>query len=310
MSLETLIENLTLTKKINNDFFNLTLSGIFEINSILKLLPKIILGYEKANFVGSGKLKIIENEKNSKKQRFKRRFNLFIFHGYGMNEKANPLALNLAKKGYKIFSLTLPFLKSIEEQAEISERFIIQAYLETKKEKKELAIIGYSMGGLVGKLALSKIKFLEILYFIAIATPYKGTLTAYFGLGKSAKEMRPNSELVKKIEKIELPNQIKQFSLIPTYDFLVVPPESGLMNKNAINILFPRENHVRTLFSQTIANCIDLILNNPYFYFRKKAIYREFSPSLALRSIKKINPKLSKKFETKEKFYLIPYENL
>ncbi len=87
----------------------------------------------------------------------------------------------------------------------------IHHYAQKVKEKAEqiaretgrddLILIGHSMGGLVAAVYATQLAPSgKVTDLITIATPFKGTIMAHLGLGPNAREMRPNSSLLKELE--------------------------------------------------------------------------------------------------------------
>ncbi len=120
---------------------------------------------------------------------------------------------------------------------------------ETKRE--DLILIGHSMGGLVSSFYASILappnKVTDV---ITIASPLHGTPIAYFGIGPNAKEMRPNSFLLKEMrEAMEKKKEIRFFHLATKSDPLVVPGESAIISQNE-HFLFEDIGHASLPFSR------------------------------------------------------------
>jgi len=312
-------------KEKKGDGINLGISYFKEMLSIVELFPKLFFGYSKENCTGKGKMNVINPSQKAEHA-------IVLYHGYGMNENANALGRNLAARGIKVYSLTLPFMESIEDQARLSHPFICNAYEDTLASKASFSMLGYSMGGLTAKYYLSYIKPGEIKVdnFISLSSPHLGTFAAYFGIGESAKEMEPFSGLVLRLYDKKIPRDIKKISIVPTYDYLVFPPESAFMDGDALNLLFSRENHIQVICSEKVADAIKIILSNNIKNIAKKK--RKFTPTLGMRTLKRIDSIIKKvpleslnknlenmfnqitgyekiKKEMDKKFYIITSEN-
>lgn len=100
--------------------------------------------------------------------------------------------------------------------------------LQSKKQKKQLQLIGYSLGGLVARCAIQMFGAHEYVdTVITIASPHNGTHAARIGkyIFKSCEQMSPDSEFLKKLNSLSLPNHTKYKNLYPGFDELCFPIE-------------------------------------------------------------------------------------
>src|SRR5207245_9186987 len=70
--------------------------------------------------------------------------------------------------------------------------------------------------------------------YIPMGSPRFGTLPAYFGFGRSAREMRPGSALVLDHLKRQYPAHLEVYPFISRFDIFVLPIETALL-KGGIN---------------------------------------------------------------------------
>ncbi len=144
------------------------------------------------------------------------------------------------------FSPLAAYAKQLEKKAE-------QIQKETKK--KELILIGHSMGGLV--CALYATEFAPpntITDIITIASPFFGTSMADMGIGKNAKEMCLGSPTLREIrEKIAESKGIRFFHIATKTDLVVIPSSSEIY-PNHRSHCFRDLGHMSLLFSKKVVD--------------------------------------------------------
>ena len=122
--------------------------------------------------------------------------------------------------------------------------------------KKELILIGHSMGGLVSSFyALELAPRDTVTDVITIASPLNGTIVANLGFGPNAREMERNSELVSALnQKIAREKTIRFYHIATATDQLVLPTSSALVG-NDLNrqFIFEDIGHTALLFSPRVA---------------------------------------------------------
>ncbi|MGE5623582.1 MAG: esterase/lipase family protein, partial [Methanocella sp.] len=92
-----------------------------------------------------------------------------------------------------------------------------------------LDIVGFSMGGLVARYY---VKFLggreRVERLVTISSPHHGTQLAHLSPGPGAREMRPGSAFLKKLNAgEEAPEPVRYTSIWTPLDLMIVPPESS-----------------------------------------------------------------------------------
>ena len=172
-----------------------------------------------------------------------------------------PLFLMLRGRGIEnIFPFSAqPFTGSIEEIAELCVSRIKRILDILADEKKEIFLVGHSLGGLVAKyITENQDNFgLKVKKCITICTPHKGTKLAYFAFGKSAKQMVPNSEFVQKYSKVN--EKGVYFCMGAEEDQLNIPFDTSYIPE-ADKIVYRRFGHFSPLFSPSVADDIFTVL--------------------------------------------------
>ncbi|MBN1184238.1 MAG: alpha/beta fold hydrolase [Bacteroidales bacterium] len=130
-----------------------------------------------------------------------------------------------------------------------------------ENDKLNIYILGHSMGGLIGRHFLENNNYNNVKSLIMIATPHKGTYLAKLGIGKSSKQLRPNSNFLKELRDDKLLSVLNIYS---DADNLICPRSNALFQRNNINL----ENlplHNSCLFQkQTLRIIKDNILYGKY----------------------------------------------
>ena len=153
---------------------------------------------------------------------------IILIHGLWNNSNIfKSISAKLEEHNIEYFAPTLihDFGKiSIIELALNLNKIIIEKYgLE-----KEVDILGFSMGGIIGNYWISKLKgYKRTIRFISIGSPHNGTLMAQFVpsyLLKGISEMKLNSNLLKELdsEKASL-KKIQCISFYTIWDLMVFP---------------------------------------------------------------------------------------
>ena len=172
-----------------------------------------------------------------------------------------PLFLMLRGRGIEnIFPFSAqPFTGSIEEIAELCVSRIKRILDILADEKKEIFLVGHSLGGLVAKyITENQDNFgLKVKKCITICTPHKGTKLAYFAFGKSAKQMVPNSEFIQKYSDVSDKNSY--FCMVAEEDQLNIPFDTSYI-PGVEKIEYRRSGHFSPLFSPSVADDIFTVL--------------------------------------------------
>lgn len=119
--------------------------------------------------------------------------------------------------------------------------------------RKDLILIGHSMGGLVGSLyAISLAPPQTVTDVITIGSPLAGTPMAHIALGPNGREMEPNSPLLQSLQTAIAKNpQIRFHHIATKCDQLVLPGHSAaLANNNCF--IYEDMGHASLLYSSRV----------------------------------------------------------
>lgn len=138
------------------------------------------------------------------------------------------LVSTLESNGHQCYA---PDLKPADARlgiADLSEK--LKLYIDEQVgDDASIAIIGFSMGTIVSRYYLQQLDgYRRTKAFFAISGPLKGTLTAYFYPGQGVKDLRPNSQLLKKLAQSENKlSHIALYSYRTPMDAMIVPSNSS-----------------------------------------------------------------------------------
>jgi len=260
---------------LKKDLENLVLSAEKEATSLIRLAPRWATGYSREAFFGKGKVIEVSDDVDETKPP------IVFLYGYASNRGVNRVSDYLADLGYRVYEIVTPFLQKIEKQVKIAKKHIEEVFYI---DEKPMVLIGHSMGGLVGKHFIYHDQTKAIKSYISLATPHLGTLPGRIVPGASGKQMALASKFTQDLWKNHLSEHIQTTAFVPTYDYVVFPPN---LMPDGINLLFPRKNHVMIIDSKKTAEWIDFAINH-YDVIEEMAEYREFRPSLGMRMLDRL----------------------
>jgi triacylglycerol lipase len=142
---------------------------------------------------------------------------------------------------------------SIEEMAIQLKNFINKNISRDER----FNIIGYSMGGIIGRYYLQFINPNSNIHkLVTISSPHNGTLTAYMSQLKGSRDLRPNSDVIKKFnDNSEFMDKNSFMSIYTEFDAMILPHTSSKVN-SANNITVPVAAHHLMLKSNAVAQMI------------------------------------------------------
>ncbi|MFA7665827.1 MAG: alpha/beta fold hydrolase [Burkholderiaceae bacterium] len=154
-----------------------------------------------------------------------KRLPVLLVHGYFCNQAVwRPLARQLAARGHPVAAVNLePPLGSIDDYVAQIEQ--AAAGLLARTGRRQLALVGHSMGGLAIRAWLAEHGSTRAAALITLGSPHQGTWSARFGLGRNARQMEPESPWLRHLAERETPAIRARFTVILTvHDGIVMPP--------------------------------------------------------------------------------------
>lgn len=131
--------------------------------------------------------------------------------------------------------------------------------IEKDTQRKDLILVGHSMGGLVSSWYATQIapsgKVTDV---ITIGSPLSGTYAAFIAMGPNGREMHPGSSLITTLRKtIETNSTTRFYHIASMTDQLILPYSSALTGRHPEREFVLKDiGHLSLLFSPCIANKI------------------------------------------------------
>jgi pimeloyl-ACP methyl ester carboxylesterase len=205
---------------------------------------------------------------------------LVFLHGYIDNTGAISIANLLAARGYQVYLVRYPFLRSVRqlsgELVEALER------IAEREPGKSIVPIGHSLGGFVWDDILLRqpeiIDRFRIPLYIPMGSPHYGTLAAYFAVGSSGRDMRPGSKLICEHRSRRFPPGFEIYPFVSRFDIFVLPIETALM-RSGINYVFSETGHLAQVARREVVAAIEEILASPREVLLERSEQRPFWPS-------------------------------
>lgn len=232
--------------------------------------------------------------KNNPDWTFRENFNpedmvIVFLHGYIDNTGADRAAFTLASLGYQVYMVRYPFFRGVDQ---LAEELAETLHTISRKEKgKQIIPIGHSLGGFVWDQLLHSypelVKEHNMPLYIPMGSPHYGTLVARIGIGKSARQMQANSDMVKFNLSKRFHKELELYPFISRFDLLVLPIETALL-KNGINYLFTETGHIAQVVKNETICAIEEIISTPKEVLKERSQYREFYPSSLARMLHRL----------------------
>ncbi|WP_036300142.1 esterase/lipase family protein [Methylomarinum vadi] len=122
-------------------------------------------------------------------------------------------------------------------------------------------LLGFSMGGIVARYYLQKLAGHErVTRFFTVSAPHHGSYLAYCYPGQGARDLRPNSWLLRSLMADEdRYRHLQLYSFWTPFDLMIIPPSSSVWAV-ADNKQFYSPLHLLMLFNRSlvgfVGNCI------------------------------------------------------
>lgn len=215
---------------------------------------------------------------------------VFVFlHGYIDNSGADRVAYKMAALGYQVYVVRYPFLKNIRRTAGELQDVLEMIY---KREKgKRLVPIGHSLGGFIwDHLLLHKPELVEryqMPLYIPMGSPRFGTLAAHLGIGQSARQMQPDSDVVLQHLNRRFHKDLEIYPFVSRFDLLVLPIETAL-HRDGINYVFSETGHLAQVIRNEVVHAIEEVVASPCDVLKQRAMKRAFYLSSLTNGLKKL----------------------
>jgi len=120
-----------------------------------------------------------------------------------------------------------------------------------RPEYSHITFVGHSMGGLIGRYLIQRTDVGGLVdAYVSIGTPHKGTYMAFLApWSKSAHQMRPGSEFLKRLDASPWPN-IPALTIKGALEEVVIPRSNASFDYAADEVVIPNANHASLLFNK------------------------------------------------------------
>ncbi len=184
---------------------------------------------------------------------------ILLIHGYFLNSGVWwYMRSKLIKAGYCVYTINLgSSFPSIDIHAQKVKKMAEE--IERLSGRRDLVIIGHSMGGVVGlHYAYRYAKPNSVTDLITLGSPLEGTKMANLGSSQSAKEMRIGSSFLQESQKAVLP--MRFFHIATRVDTAIIPWQSELFYSNRgphiQRYTYECMSHIQFVFSGRVAKQI------------------------------------------------------
>jgi triacylglycerol lipase len=128
-------------------------------------------------------------------------------------------------------------------------------------------LIGHSLGGLVARYYIQKLGGHEKVHTcITLGTPHRGTHAAWIGRGKTMRQLRPNSILIRQLSRTARAMPVRWVAFYSNLDSLVLPSTNAKITEpvlRAHNIFVRDLGHLSLLISRPLIRSVAEILASP-----------------------------------------------
>jgi triacylglycerol esterase/lipase EstA (alpha/beta hydrolase family) len=120
---------------------------------------------------------------------------------------------------------------------------------------RRVHLVGHSLGGVIARWYIQELggeKHVD--HCVTIGTPHQGTMAAYLGIGPAARDMRPGSEVIERLERGFKKSKVMYVNLFSDLDFLIVPASSAVLpeGRNVHQDLIEDLGHTSLLVSEKL----------------------------------------------------------
>lgn len=94
----------------------------------------------------------------------------------------------------------------------------------------QVDIVAHSLGGVVSRLAIANHRLgTSVETLVTLGSPHKGTYPARYGNTSDLRDLRPDSELMTRLNSRPWPKNVRGVTFWSRNDLLILPPESAAM---------------------------------------------------------------------------------
>ena len=193
---------------------------------------------------------------------------IILLHGYFHNRSAFVIMRRSLKKfGFRSVD-TMNYNVIGHDVQELA--YQLSAHVDEILEQTggtHVHLIGHSLGGLVARYYIQKLGGHEKVHTcVTLGTPHRGTHAAWVGRGKTARQLRPGSLLLRQLARSSRAMPVRFISFYSNLDSLVLPASNAKITEPSLrarNIFVKDLGHLSLLISRPLIRSIAEILASP-----------------------------------------------
>ncbi len=118
--------------------------------------------------------------------------------------------------------------QTLDEMAAALASFIRK--VKKRTEEPQVEIVAHSLGGLTARMAVCEHRAASsVKTLITLGSPHKGTYSARYGNTSVIKDLRPDSELIKRLNSKPFPKKTRLVAFFSKNDVFILPPENACL---------------------------------------------------------------------------------
>lgn len=121
-------------------------------------------------------------------------------------------------------------------------------------------LVGHSLGGLLIRWYVQELDGADkVATAITVASPHDGTWAALAGMGRTARQLRPGSTVVRQLARPVRPNEVRWIAYYSNLDLLVQPGSSAMIRHadlRATNVLVKDLGHLSAMVSPLVTRSL------------------------------------------------------
>jgi len=120
-------------------------------------------------------------------------------------------------------------------------------------------VVGHSLGGVIARYYIQELGGADrVDHCVTIGTPHHGTYAAFAGVGRAARQIRPGSPLLQRLNESLRECPTRFVNLYSDLDVLIVPPESAILpyGPTVENHLIHDFGHTSLLISSELTDVV------------------------------------------------------
>lgn len=192
---------------------------------------------------------------------------IILLHGYFHNRSGFLVMRRaLRRHGFRhVFTMNYNVIgHDVEELAAQLGGYIENVLNRTGATRVHL--VGHSLGGLVARTYVQELRGEDRVHTcITLGTPHSGTYAAWMGRGRAARQIRPRSALIDRLNTTAKPTSVRFVAYYSNLDPLVVPASSAMLTIPALgatNVFVKDLGHMSFLLSGELIRSVVEKLSN------------------------------------------------